>query len=209
MEGAQEPQGDATGGPEPTKPKRFDWNRPMVVGVVGAIIAAGGAIAAAVITSSSSAPTPTSSGSRLVSHVSLPSVDSVTFRRADGALVIAVAGSAGELPAGYAVYAVAKSAGAAAKSAGAAAKATQSSATPWFASTGTQPDTQGRWTAQIVINPAVTSALTIQAAEMQEPPLCTTCASAQGDPLQSTLEESGPQAAHGRVSSPVTATPPR
>lgn len=79
MEGAPETQGDATA-PEPKKPKRFDWNRPMIVGIVGALIAAGGAIAAAVITSSSSAPSGTSNGpgggtTQLVSYSARPVVN--------------------------------------------------------------------------------------------------------------------------------------
>lgn len=207
MQGAPEATGD-TGGPEPTKPKRFDWNRPMVVGVVGALIAAGGAIAAAVITSSSSHPAPTTNGSK-------PSVDSVTFgHRADGALVVAVAGTAQGLPAGDLVYAVAEPVGGAPKRAGVSAEPGRGSGTRWFASTGSAPNTQGRWTAHIVVNPAVTSPLTIEAAEMQipnpGPPSSNGSAPASdSDPNQSVLEQSGPQAARGKVSSPVTATPQR
>ena len=155
MQGSTEGAGRPSAA-EPTESKRFNWNGPLFVGLIVALIGVAGAVAAALISPSSGGPAhsgPLPPGSYATTY----------DRRADGALVVGAVGTVQNLPTSWAIYAMARPAGQQ-QASRTTSQASSSSGNEWFVSLPAYPDAHGTWKAQIVIYPPVRS-LTVKVVE--------------------------------------------
>jgi hypothetical protein len=193
-----------------TRARRIAWNQPVVVGGITASIAAIATVAAALISSSGGSSPPTSSAARAaaLANQSSPSIAIIaeTWRPGPTGEEVAVNGVARSIPSGDVIYATAK----------------PRSASQWFVSSATVPDTSGRWTADVVVTPP--QVVTVQATYLPwaggpAPPGFKDKRPAQStgtstslpftdDPNQDILAGRGPASARGRASKPILVPPP-
>jgi hypothetical protein len=163
--------------------RKIDWNKPIVVALISALLAGTFAVATALIPvfggsdghSSGSAGPGIGGGEGSV----LADVTVSWVPRSATELVAIVEGSAHGLPSGHDVYAIARPDGkllVADKNAGpkaAAAIASAAAVAPprgWLVSEGVLPGKNGRWRAEIVVSSFSKTSFTVQAVEMAVPP---------------------------------------
>jgi hypothetical protein len=163
--------------------RKIDWNKPIVVALISALLAGTFAVATALIpvfggsdghSSGGAGPGTGGSESSVLADVTVSWVP-----RSATELVAIVEGSAHGLPSGHDIYAIArpddkvlvadKNAGpkAATAIAPAAAVARPSG---WLVSEGVLPGKNGRWRAEIIVSSFSKTSFTVQAVEMAAPP---------------------------------------
>jgi len=190
--------------------RKIDWNKPIVVALISALLAGAFAVATALIpvfggsdrhSSGSAGPgTGGSEGSVLVD------VTVSWVPRSATELVAIVEGSAHSLPSGHDIYAIARPDGkvlVADKNAGPKANAAIAPATAvarpsgWLVSEGVLPGKNGRWRAEIIVSSFSKTSFTVQAVEMAAPP--------EAEP---THEKEPTHVSHGETPGPSEAEPP-
>ncbi|MGA9314272.1 MAG: hypothetical protein WBV77_06550 [Solirubrobacteraceae bacterium] len=159
--------------------RKIDWNKPIVVALISALLAGAFAVTTALIpvfggsdghSSGGAGPGTGGSEGSVLADVTVSWVP-----RSATELVAIVEGSAHSLPSGYDIYAIARPDGkllvadkhAGPKAAGAIAPAaTVARLSGWLVSEGVLPGKTGRWRAEIIVSSFSKTSFTVQAVEM-------------------------------------------